>query len=55
LEALIRRVGADRIVFGTDYPFGEDDPVGNIAKAEGMSAEDHGKIVSKTPARILGI
>ena len=55
LEALIRRVGADRIVFGTDYPFGEDDPVGNIAQAEGMSAEDHRKIVGDTAAGILGI
>jgi aminocarboxymuconate-semialdehyde decarboxylase len=55
LEALIRRVGADRIVFGTDYPFGEQDPVGNIGKAEGLSAADHGKIVSGTPAAILGI
>ena len=55
LEALIRRVGTDRIVFGTDYPFGEDDPVGNLGKAEGMSPEDHRKIVSETAARLLGI
>ena len=26
LEALIARVGADRVLFGTDYPFGEQDP-----------------------------
>jgi aminocarboxymuconate-semialdehyde decarboxylase len=54
LEALIRRVGTDRIVFGTDYPFGEDDPVGNIGKLEGMSSEDLRKIVSETPATISG-
>ena len=54
LEALVRRVGADRIVLGTDYPFGEDDPVGNIGKAE-ISAEAHRKIVSETAAGILGI
>jgi aminocarboxymuconate-semialdehyde decarboxylase len=55
LEALIRRVGADRIVLGTDYPFGEDDPVGNIGKAEGISAEWRRQIVSGTAAGILGL
>jgi len=55
LEALIRRVGADRIVLGTDYPFGEDDPVGNIGKAEGISAEERRQIVSGTAAGILGL
>jgi len=54
LEALIRRVGSDRIVLGTDYPFGEDDPVGNIGKAE-VSAEEHRQIVGETAAGILGI
>jgi aminocarboxymuconate-semialdehyde decarboxylase len=55
LEALIRRVGADRIVLGTDYPFGEDDPVGNIAKAEGISADAHRQIAGETAAGILGL
>ncbi|PWT99914.1 MAG: amidohydrolase [Terriglobia bacterium] len=55
LEALIRRVGADRIVFGTDYPFGEDDPVGNLKQAGGISEADHRRILSETPAKLLGI
>jgi len=55
LEALIRRVGVDRMVLGTDFPFGEDDPVGNIGKCPGISSEDVQKIVSRTPAEILGI
>ena len=55
LEALIRRVGADRIVLGTDYPFGEDDPVGNIGKAEGISAQAQRQIVGETAAAILGL
>lgn len=55
LEALIRRVGADRIVLGTDYPFGEDDPAGNIGKAEGISADTHRKILGETAAGILGL
>jgi aminocarboxymuconate-semialdehyde decarboxylase len=55
LEALIRRVGADRIILGTDYPFGEDDPVGAIRKVTGVSRMDVDKIVSQTPAAILGL
>ena len=55
LEALIRRVGADRIILGTDFPFGEDDPVGTIRKVPGISSEDVDKIVSQTPAAILGL
>ncbi|HLK50483.1 MAG TPA: amidohydrolase family protein [Bryobacteraceae bacterium] len=52
LEALVRRVGADRIIFGTDYPFGEEDPVGNLAKAEGLSDDDRNRILSITPASL---
>jgi aminocarboxymuconate-semialdehyde decarboxylase len=55
LEALIRRVGVDRVVLGTDFPFGEEDPVGNIGKSPGISPSDVEKIVSRTPAEILGI
>jgi aminocarboxymuconate-semialdehyde decarboxylase len=55
LKALIQRVGADRVVFGTDYPFGEDDPVGNLAAPEGIWAEDQNKIMCETPALILGL
>jgi len=55
LEALIQRVGADRVVLGTDYPFGEDDPVGNIGKGEGISAEAHRQILGETAAGILGL
>ena len=55
LGALIRRVGADRIILGTDYPFGEDDPVGTIRKVAGLSSEDVDKIVSQNPAAILGL
>ncbi|HEV2202180.1 MAG TPA: amidohydrolase family protein [Bryobacteraceae bacterium] len=55
LEALIERVGADRIVFGTDYPFGEQDPVANIRKTKGLSDADFQGIVSGTAAGILGL
>ena len=55
LEALFRRVGTQRIVFGSDYPFGEDDPVGAIRKCPNLSTPDLERIVSTTPAEILGI
>ena len=54
LEALIARVGADRIVFGTDYPFGEQDPVGNIRKTKGLAESDFEGIAGRTAAGILG-
>jgi aminocarboxymuconate-semialdehyde decarboxylase len=55
LDALIRRVGVDRVIFGTDYPFGEQDPVAGVAKCPDLSPADVERIVSNTPARILGI
>jgi aminocarboxymuconate-semialdehyde decarboxylase len=53
LEALIRRIGAQRILLGSDYPFGEDDPVGVIRKNPSISRGDQENILSKTPAAIL--
>jgi aminocarboxymuconate-semialdehyde decarboxylase len=55
LDALIRKVGADRVVLGTDYPFGEADPVAEIRKCAQASESDVEDIVSRTPAKILGI
>ena len=55
LDALIRKVGADRVVLGTDYPFGEADPVAEIRKCAEASESDVEDIVSRTPAKILGI
>ena len=53
LEAHVRRVGAQRILFGSDYPFREDDPVGVIRKNPNLSRDDLENIISKTPAAIL--
>ena len=55
LEALIQRVGADRVILGTDYPFGEADPVAGVAKCPGLAPAQVAQIVSTTPADILGI
>jgi predicted TIM-barrel fold metal-dependent hydrolase len=48
-------VGADRVVLGTDYPFGEADPVAEIRKCAGLSEDGVEAIVSHTPAAILDI
>jgi aminocarboxymuconate-semialdehyde decarboxylase len=48
LFALVQRVGADRLVMGSDCPVGESDPIGFIKKCPGISetealANDHGQ------------
>jgi len=55
IRALIERHGADRVVFGSDWPMA--DPVAEIAgvRALGLSAEDEAKILGGNMARLLGI
>jgi aminocarboxymuconate-semialdehyde decarboxylase len=52
---LVDRVGADRIVLGSDYPVGEDDPVSFVRKTRGISEADCRKILSGTAAELLGL
>lgn len=55
LEALVKRVGADRIVFGTDYPVGERDPFTTLKACTTLSEADREMITRTTPAKILGL
>ncbi|MDH3230145.1 MAG: amidohydrolase [Alphaproteobacteria bacterium] len=57
LKFLIRKYGADHILLGTDYPFdmGEDDPVGLIARVEGLSDDDRAAVGGMNAARLLKI
>ncbi len=55
LEYLIGKVGANRIVMGSDYPVGESDPVGFISNSRKISQENKDKILWKNAARILGL
>ncbi len=57
LEFLIRKYGADHILLGTDYPFdmGEGDPVGLIARVEGISDDDRAAVGGLNAARLLKI
>lgn len=54
LRVLIERVGAERIVMGSDYPVGESDPVGWL-KGCGIAGTDLAAITGGNAARLLGI
>lgn len=55
LEALIKRVGVDRITFGTDYPVGERDPFATLKECKALTDANREMITRSTPAKILGI
>ena len=55
LGLLFRRVGADRIVLGADYPVGEVDPVGAVKEAVSLSNADLQMVAGGTAAKLLGI
>ena len=54
LQVLLERVGADRLVLGSDYPVGEKDPLGWLREA-GVAGEDLAMIAGGNAARILGL
>ena len=55
LKYLIQKVGAGRLVMGSDYPVGESDPVGFVRRLRSISSADKDKILWKNTARILGL
>ena len=55
LEFLVRKVGASRIVMGSDYPSGEEDPVGFVRNAKNLSPDEKEDILGRNGARLLGI
>ncbi|MSQ51886.1 MAG: amidohydrolase [Betaproteobacteria bacterium] len=52
---LVRLVGADRVLLGSDYCFdmGLDDPVASLARLKELSAEEHDAILGNTAAKLL--
>lgn len=55
LAALIRIVGVDRVVLGSDYPVGEEDGLAELRRTPGLTPAMLDKIAHETPARLLGI
>jgi aminocarboxymuconate-semialdehyde decarboxylase len=54
LEALVKRVGADRVLLGSDYPVGEPKPV-EFVEACALTADDKHKIIGVNAAQLFGI
>ena len=53
LRALIDRIGADRLVLGSDFPVGENDPIGFISALPNLSQEDVEQISKRNSATLL--
>lgn len=54
LKALLARIGADRLVMGSDYPVGEKDPVAFV-KRSGVPENELQMICGGNAARLLGL
>ena len=54
VDFLAARVGADRIVFGTDYPFGERAPRDLIAATQ-LPAASRAAVLGGNARRLLGL
>ena len=55
LDALIDRVGADRIVMGADYPVGDDDPVAFVDRSSRLDNGQRQRVLGGTAAEVLGL
>ena len=57
LEFLVAAQGADRLVIGTDYPYGmgDADPVGTVEGIPSLDAEDRRRILDGNAAALLGL
>ena len=54
LKVLLERVGADRLVMGSDYPVGEKDPLAWLRQA-GVTGDELTAITGGNAARLLGL
>jgi aminocarboxymuconate-semialdehyde decarboxylase len=55
LDTLVDKVGPSRIILGSDYPVGEEDPVGFVKNSKKLSAKDKEDILQNNAAKMLGI
>ncbi len=54
LRSLLQRVGAERLVLGSDYPVGEDDPIGFLRQC-GVEGDALAAVAGGTAARLLNL
>ena len=54
LSALIKIVGSDRLVMGSDYPIGEGDPLGFVNRCGDIGDLEKRMILGGTAAKLLG-
>jgi aminocarboxymuconate-semialdehyde decarboxylase len=55
LQHLIEKVGADRVVLGSDYPVGEVKPIEFVTETETLSAAQKDQIVRGNAAALFGL
>jgi aminocarboxymuconate-semialdehyde decarboxylase len=55
LEALVDRFGPERIVFGSDYPVGDEDHTAFVRQARNLSADGFAAVAGGNAARLLGL
>jgi aminocarboxymuconate-semialdehyde decarboxylase len=55
LEHLVDKVGADRVILGSDFPVGEEEPVMFVKNSIRLSAEDKEKIIWKNAATLFRV
>jgi predicted TIM-barrel fold metal-dependent hydrolase len=51
----VDKVGADRVLLGSDYPVGEVKPIEFVRETEALSEEQKDRIVRTNAAELLGI
>jgi aminocarboxymuconate-semialdehyde decarboxylase len=55
LQALIDRVGAERLVMGSDFPVGDPDPVGFVERCPSLGPAQTAAVLGGTVADLLGV
>jgi aminocarboxymuconate-semialdehyde decarboxylase len=55
IAALVRRVGVDRLVMGSDYAVGDPDPIGSVEAVADISESGRPLVTGGTAARLLGL
>jgi aminocarboxymuconate-semialdehyde decarboxylase len=55
LQHLVDKVGADRVLLGSDYPVGEGKPIEFVTDTATLSAAQKERIVSSNAAALLGL